>query len=300
MGRASEAIRSREKDVREIEYRSPADDTMQPAIFHSPKSKVKRPLLVGLHTWGQDYTMRPEEHGGGALAVEKGWVFIYPNFRGANDRPEATGSELVVKDIIGAVEYCRKNASVDEERIYLLGCSGGGYTALLMAGRAPGTWAGVSAWVPISNLKAWYIESKAGRTGYEASIAKSCGGDPTSDAGAEAEAARRSPVTYLKDAQGVRLDIWGGITDDVVPFSHSLRAFNAVAEAKDRIAEEEIKRFLASRKVPAGLQGSADDGKGDVIFRRQSGKARVTIFDGGHTLKLERSIEWLEEQRKGK
>ena len=35
---------------------------------------------------------------------------------------------------------------------------------MLMAGRHPDIWAGVSAWVPISDLKAWYHEcEKSGR-----------------------------------------------------------------------------------------------------------------------------------------
>ena len=235
--------------MKEIKYLSAADNSMQPAMFSSPGSSAKRPLLVGLHTWSQDYTQYPAEHGGGAMAAEKGWVFIYPNFRGHNDHPEATGSDLVIADIASAVDYARTNAAVDESRIYLLGCSGGGYTALLMAGRMPQLWTAVSVWVPISDLKQWYVENKTSGKGYDASIAASCCGDPTTDPVAAAQAIKRSPLTYLNQAKGLPLDIHGGLLDDVVPFTHSLRAFNAVAEPEDRIPEKDIEGCLADRDV---------------------------------------------------
>ncbi|MCH2206397.1 MAG: S9 family peptidase [Lentisphaerales bacterium] len=41
------------------------------------------------------------------------------------------GSEYVVADIISIVEYMKKNYNVDEKRIYLIGCSGGGYASFL-------------------------------------------------------------------------------------------------------------------------------------------------------------------------
>lgn len=293
------------RKVKRIEYLSSADNTMQPAMFYSPNVKEKRPLLVALHTWGGRYNSESniKAYGGDQLAIQKGWVYIFPNFRGPNYRPEATGSELVVKDIISAVDYCKKNANVDEKRIYLMGCSGGGHASLIMAGRAPKIWAGVSAWVPIANLKTWYIESKAKKNQYAGMIARSCGGDPTTDPKAEAEAKKRSPVTYLKKARGVPLDINGGIGDTLVPCSHSLRAFNAVAKKKDRISDEDIEYFVANKKVPPKLEGTFDDPtrrRGSVLFRRQSGKARVTIFRGGHTIRLKAAIAWLEQQHKGK
>ena len=83
-----------------------------------------------------------------------------PNFRGRNRRPEATGSELAVEDIVSAVDYGKRTTRIDENRIYLVGTSGGGYSCLLMAGRHPRLWAGVSAWVPIYDLEAWYYETK--------------------------------------------------------------------------------------------------------------------------------------------
>jgi poly(3-hydroxybutyrate) depolymerase len=283
----------------EIQYLSAADNTMQPALFYSPRVPEKRPLLVSLHTWGSTYNSGVTDYRGDRLAIEKGWVFIHPNFRGASRRPEATGSELVIGDIVSAVDYCKQNANVDESRIYLMGVSGGGYTALLMAGRRPDIWAGVSAWVPIADLKAWYIESKAKGSHYADDVARSCGGDPTADPKAEAEAVKRSPVTYLAKAKDVPLDIHGGLTDTTVSFAQSLWAFSAVADEKDRISEDAIAEFVATKQVPPGLKKGEKDGTSGVVFSRTSGKARVTIGRGGHgAISIKAAVEWLGKQRK--
>jgi acetyl esterase/lipase len=284
---------------------------MQPAMFYKPDVKEPRPLLVSLHTWSNTYKDGWPGYGG-TWCVEQGWVFIYPNFRGANNRPEATGSDLVMQDILDAVEYAKKNGVVDESRIYLMGVSGGGYAALLMAGRAPDVWAGVSAWVPISDLKAWHAESKSPpaylkqKTSYWKSIETSCGGDPAKDPKAAEEAKKRSPLTYLQNTKNLPLDINAGIQDGhtgSVPISHTLNAFNLLAAEKDRLTAEEIEYFVKEAQVPpkikAGIEEDPCWGK-KLLFRRQSGLTRATIFNGGHEMNTKAALAWLAQQKKGK
>ena len=89
-----------------------------------------------------------------------GWAFINPDFRGPNRTPMACGSDAAVADIADAVGYAKRMANIDERRIYLLGGSGGGYMALVMAHRQPkGTGSAISSWVPITDLAAWYQRS---------------------------------------------------------------------------------------------------------------------------------------------
>jgi acetyl esterase/lipase len=290
--------------VKEVEYISAADSTAQPALFWEPDTPDKAvPLLVALHTWSGSFRQQTSVPYA-TWCIEKGWVFIHPNFRGPNRTPRATGSDLVVADIISAVEYAKNSASVDPNRIYLVGASGGGYTALLMAGRAPHIWAGVSAWVPIADLRAWYFEcSETGRR-YAGDIAKSCGGVPGASTVVDLEYTKRSPVTHLHNAVGLPLDINAGITDGhtgSVPVSHSLKAFNLVAAEKDRIPEEDIKFFTEKAQIPPNLKVELKDpayGKKAPLFRRSSGKARVTIFDGGHEIIFEAALTWLSNQKK--
>jgi len=284
---------------------SKADQTQQLALFYAPKKNGKAlPLLVGLHSWSSDYrqTMSVPY---AKWCIDKKWIFMHPNFRGPNRRPETTGSELVVKDILSAVAYAKKNALVDENRIYLIGASGGGYASLLMAGRAPKIWAGVSAWVPISDLTKWHAETSARKMKYARDIELSIGGKPVTGSKALTEARKRSASTYLSRAKGVNLDINAGITDGhngSVPISHSLEAFNILSAKKDRISTELISEFTRTAKVPKALYGQAVNdaiyGAKKVLFRRQSGPVRVTIFQGGHEIIPEAGLQWLAKQKR--
>lgn len=136
-------------------------------------------------------------------------------------------------------------------------------------------------------------------------IVKSCGGEPGTSAAVGLEYVKRSPVTYLRDAVGVPLDINAGIRDGHhsggVAISHSLRAFNLVAAPKDRISEEDIKFFVEKIEVPPHLRKEVSDptyGIKQPLFRRTSGKARVTIFDGTHEIVYKAALTWLSKQKK--
>ena len=174
-----------------------------------------------------------------------------------------------------------------------------------MAGRAPEVWAGVSAWVPISDLAKWHGETTSRKLRYALEIEKSIGGKPTRGSKAAVEAKKRSAITYLARAKGVALDINAGITDGhngSVPISHSLEAFNVLAEPKDRLGAELIAEFVKTATVPEALNGQAPEdvsyGKKAILFRRQSGAARVTIFQGGHEIIPGAALQWLAKQKR--
>ena len=215
--------------AKEIKYQSSADQSEQPAFFYAPVSEKPVPLLVALHTWSGNYKQKYHK----AIeqwCIKNGWAYIHPDFRGPNNRPEATGSKLVVADIVSAVEYAKKSTQIDGSAIYLIGTSGGGYTALVMAGHHPEIWAGVSAWVPISDLAAWHAQGK-----HVEALEKSCGGAPGDSSAVDAEYAKRSPITFLSNARGTTLHLHAGIKEKIVPISHSLLAFNEVAAERPDI-----------------------------------------------------------------
>ena len=292
------------EEIQEIKYRSAADDTDQPALHFTPSTKEARPLLVGLHSWSSDYRQANTSYG--KWAVNHDWHFIHPNFRGRNRTPSSMGSELAVQDILSAVSWARQQGNVDPNRIYVIGASGGGYASLLMAGRAPELWAGVSAWVPISDLVKWHAETAARKLRYAGEIEAALGGHkPVPGTPAHADALKRSAITYMARARGVNLDINAGITDGhngSVPISHSLEAFNALAAPKDRLSSALIGEFVKTAKVPAALRKEtaidASYGRKTVLFRRKSGAARVTIFQGGHEIIPEAGLQWLAEQNR--
>jgi dipeptidyl aminopeptidase/acylaminoacyl peptidase len=272
-----------------------------------PGLEAPAPLLVALHTWSGNY-----RQGSGRKyleqAVARKWVLIHPDFRGPNRRPEACASDLAVQDVLDAVAYAREHATVDPRRVYLVGASGGGHMALMMAARAPGLWAGVSAWVPISDLAAWHAETKRAGRKYWRDCEAACGGPPGPDTAGEYR--RRSPLFHLTAAKGVPVDINAGIHDGhngSVPVSHSLRAFNVLAEANGQPQKElavgEIEQIVAKRRIPDHLSAASESLAGRraraVLFHRTAGPARVTLFDGGHEGDVPAALDWLAAQEKG-
>lgn len=300
---ASRPIPGWPSEVRGIAYLSSADGTLQPALFYDPGGDEPKPLLIALHSWSGDYTQANPAYG--IWCVAKRWVLMHPDFRGVNQRPEACGSELAVQDIISAVEHARKNCKIDENRIYLMGGSGGGYGSLLMAGRAPEIWAGVSAWCPIYDLKLWHGETKERKLKYAEMLEKVCGGAPGTTPAVDEQYRVRSAAAWLARARNVNLSINTGITDGhngSVPVSHTLSAFNDVAAPMDRIPERMILQMVKSPTMPAELLQKIDDPlhhRNRALFRRVSGTAQVTIFQGGHEIVYEAGLGWLEHQRKG-
>ena len=296
------------EQVKEVKYLASADKTLQPMLLCAASDKSKRPLLVGLHSWSGDYKQAGGEVVYARWCIEKDWHFIHPNFRGPNWTADACGSDKVVKDIVDAVSYMKKNHQVDTDRIYLIGVSGGGHASLLMAGRAPDIWAGVSAWVPISDIQVWWEQKRKGsHAKYADHIEKSVGGRPDEVESAMRECVKRSPLTYLDKAVEVNLDINAGVTDGhaggSVPFTHSLHAFNRVAAEKDRIPRGFIDAFYRQQALPVGSEKPERDslyGKKNVLFRKVSNNTRVTIFQGKHEIIHHAGLNWLARQRRGK
>jgi poly(3-hydroxybutyrate) depolymerase len=300
-------------EVREVRIASTFDSTAQPALFWQPPAeKGARPLLVALHTWSGDYrqTMSLPYW---RWCAENDWVFIHPDFRGPDNNPQAEGSPAALQDVLDAVAWARRTAAVDSTRIYLVGVSGGGYMSLLTAGRHPEIWAGVSAWVPITDLASWYEECAGGEKAqprYAADIVAACGGPPGQSAEVDSQYRSRSPLTFLAAAAGLPLDLNAGIHDGhsgSVPVSHSLHAFNVLAAAsglpESALSQARIDWFVSREQVPPELAGEApaDSLYGDrrVLFRRAAGPARVTIFEGGHEIVYRAALSWLAGRRKG-
>lgn len=293
------------KNLHKIAFRSSADSSFQAAFISPAIGEESRPLLVALHTWSCSLDVGVEKYY--EACQQKNWHLIYPNFRAANVRPEACASELVRQDIVDAVKFMEEHYLIDSDRIYLTGGSGGGHASLYLAGRHPEIWAGVSAWCPISDLIAWHKEcSKDSRfQGYAEHIELVCQGNPQLDEAAKKEAKLRSPLTYLKNATAIPVDINTGIHDGhtgSVPISHAIEAYNILAKENEKISIEDMDYMLKNRKVPEHLSYNDKDenfAENYVLLRKQSVNTRLTLFEGGHDMLISPCIEWLEKQKKG-
>ena len=248
--------------LREVEITSSHDGSAQPARWFSAPTERPAPLLVLLHTWSHDYRQQAFAEESLAECRRRGWALIQPNFRGPNRRPQACASPAAVADVLDAVAYAQRQASIDAKRIYLAGASGGGHMALVMACRAPNVWAGVSSWVPVVDLAAWHGETKAAGREYWKQIEAVCGGPPGASAAVDAEYRARSPLFHLAAAQGTAIDLNVGIHDGhtgSIPVSHSLLAFNALAAANGlaarRFTADEIEFIRRRRRLPKTLLG---------------------------------------------
>ena len=112
---AYDFVHGQTKGVSEVKFRSSADDSLQWTKFFAPPAGEPVPLVVALHTWSSNWkqsSQKPIEE----FCVKNGWAYLHPDFRGPNRTPQATGSALVVSDIVDAVEYACKQTKVDKKR----------------------------------------------------------------------------------------------------------------------------------------------------------------------------------------
>lgn len=176
---------------------------------------------------------------------------------------------------------------------------------LLVASRYPLIWAAASAWVPISDLVAWH--GKQAQARYGEMIRKCCGGPPGANATVDRQYHDRSPLHYMAGARNLPLDIAAGVHDGhkgSVPIRQSLEAFNAVAKAVggESVTEAEIEQLSrpdGHLEHPKPSDQVEDPVFGRAIYlRRTAGKARVTIFEGGHEGIAKAQLEFLSRFRK--
>ncbi|MFI4874849.1 MAG: alpha/beta hydrolase family protein [Blastopirellula sp. JB062] len=284
------------------------DGSSQPLRYALPEAagEEPRPALIFLHSWSSNY--RLHKRSWLRAAQKRGWVFVEPDFRGPNNKPAACGSLAARTDILDSVEYAIRELGADPERIYLAGASGGGHMAALMAGRHPQRFTAVSTWVGISDLRQWYqdhtIDGKPER--YAEMIALCCGGPPGASEEVDAEYVERSPIEWITGSDPLPLDIAAGVHDGQtgsVPFQHSIRLFNKMAEMSGEplVTEAEMRQLWDDSELadpqPQDTQIDRSYGR-DIKLRRTAGAARITIFEGGHEGLAEGACQWLSQFRR--
>ena len=207
----------------EILVKSTIDSTMQPSLFYNSETKAKRPLLVGLHTWSYDRFNQIKNMLPAAELYD--FNLLLPEFRGNNLKTnpnctQACGSEFAKQDIKDAIDYIVANYdNIDTNNIFLLGCSGGGHMALLMAGFCPEYFKAIGAYVPITDLELWTTQKE----NYREHVLACCNND-------KEEMKKRSPMNYIDTIAKANVKIFHGKYDAVVPFTQSVTLFNAINE----------------------------------------------------------------------
>lgn len=282
----------------DVRIPSTADGSDQEAVWIAPSGDRPMPLLVVLHSWSASYL----QHASIPFALwaeDNGWAFIAPNFRGANNRPEAIGSDLAVQDVADAIAFAIDQEGVDSDRVYVIGFSGGGMMSLLVAGRHPELVTAVSAWTPVYDLIEFYRHSRAIGQRYADHIVRGCGGTPTTNEGARDRCLQRSPMTHLDNAvsAGVPVYIAQGLHDSLVPPSQAARAFNQLADPPDRITDDALtalgrNRLLDSLRGQIGVDTFFGTGDPPVAFATGSNGTVLVIFDAGHEMAYAPALHW--------
>lgn len=204
----------------EILVQSTLDGSLQPSLFYRA-NEAGRPLLVGLHTWSYD---RFNQIGNMLPWAEKlDFNLLLPDFRGSNldtnpNCRQACGSEFARQDVKDAIDYVLQHEQIDAQNIFLLGLSGGGHMALMMAAFWPTLFKAIGAAVPITDLAQWAQENED----YRPHVLACCE--------SREEMTARSPIAYAEEIARANLKLFHGKFDPVVPLHHSLDLFEKVME----------------------------------------------------------------------
>ncbi len=275
-------------DFKVVEIESALDHHVQKAYFYSSTAADPAPLIVSLHTWSGDYT---QEDTLSWLCMAKGLNYIHPDFRGINNTKNACCSELAINDIDESITYAIENANVDTSRIYVIGASGGGYATLSTFMKSKQRIRKFSAWVPISDLIAWYHESSIRQNKYAGDIL-GCTESKESTLNINI-AQQKSPIywdTPVSKLNATELYIYTGIYDGIqgsVPITQSINFYNkllsdlAVSDSSKYVSASEKLQLLEFRK-PLGDYGKIADRK--IFLEKEVHHIKLVIFEGNHEM----------------
>ncbi len=275
------------KEFEIVEIKSSKDNSLQKSYFYKSKSDEPKPLIVSLHTWSGYYNQNDDL---ADICKQRDLNYIHPDFRGANWTINACCSELALSDIDDAITYAIKNSNVDTNKIYVIGVSGGGYATLSTFMKSKHNIKKFSAWASISDLIAWYNESKIRNNKYAENILVCTG----SENGLNIENAKqKSPIywnTPVEKLENSKLTIYAGIYDGIqgsVPITHSMNFYNklltdmSVSDTLKYVSISEKLRLLEKRE-PLGEFGNIADR--EIYLKKEFGNLSLIIFEGNHEM----------------
>ena len=290
-----------EKYRKKITFKSSIDGSIQEAFTIIPPNIVpdETYLVVSLHSWSSDLNQRSDLE---SLVFGRGWCYLFPNFRGPNQHPDACGSKIAQQDILDALEQTLNQHGLSSSRVFLTGTSGGGHMTMLMAGLYPERWRAACAWVGISDLVAWHQTHRGKR--YGNMIEKSCGGAPDQSPATEREYHDRSPINFISGASALPIALFTGIHDGhrgSVPVRQSIDAFNVICthNGDPVVSELEIQQLSVENgrlnQPREGDEGYSESLRRKYYLKRSSKDAQLLIFEGGHEGISSGTIDWFEK-----
>jgi len=283
---------------KEVEITSTLDGAKQKAYFYKSQVNQAQPLVVSLHTWSGNYQQKDPLIG---QVLTYGWNYIHPDFRGANNTPDACGSEKVIQDIDDAIEYALQNANVNTSEIHVIGASGGGMATLLAYMNSKHPIKSFSAWVPISDLEKWYYETESRNLKYAQHIMLATQSEAHQ---LNVPAARKRSSFYMDLPKTLRenskLQIFAGIHDGYkgsVPITQSIHFYNKLVDdwgldKKNKVSEKDIITLLAQRSFHQTEEKHIAGRK--IHYQKTNEKVDLTIFEGKHEMLTAASFQHIQ------
>lgn len=271
-----------------ISIYSTVDQKEQKLYAYKSTAESPQPLVVSLHSWSGNYAQNDLFRD---KVVERNWNYIHPDFRGANNNPEACVSDLVLYDLDDAIDYALENFNCDTERIYIIGGSGGAYASIASLLKSKHNIKEYSVWNPISDIHAWYYQSKVRELKYADDILLSTG-SLNGELNVE-EALARSPLYWPVSAEKISnttVKLYAGIYDGLlgaVPFTHSINFYNKLLsdlECSDSsMYVTEAEKALLMENAPM-LKDFGMLGDRKILFQKKYKNIELLLFEGRHEI----------------
>ncbi len=194
-----------------------------------------------------------------------------------------------MSDIDQAIDWAIENLNVDTTEIYVVGASGGGYAALCHFMKSKRRVKEYSVWVPITDLKRYYFESKARGLKYANDIIKcTCGKCQEADLN---EAVNRSPLfwkTPVEKLEYTTLNLHTGIHDGytgAVPIAHSVLFYNKIITdlnvGKPFVVPSDDLIWMITTQTGVN-QIKQKIGNRQILYFKSFKNISLTIFEGTH------------------
>ncbi len=271
------------------------------AYFVKSTQNAPAPLIVDLHPWNESYSN--DQYALVYQVLEKNWNYIHPDFGGPNDNPKACCSDFAMNDIDLSIDYAIKEASVDTNKIIVLGVSGGGYATLQYSLKTRHKIHQFQAWCPISNLIDFYYQPKGAYGCISEDILKCTGS--TREKLNLIECKRRSPLYVLKEQNfnvlNLNMQIFVGVKDPIISITQSVEYYNELVKKmgteyfKSLVSDKELLEMMNLKEN--ALRHSNDnllDGQRIVLEKKVNG-IRLVVFTGGHDLLKPQAIHEIEK-----
>jgi len=270
---------------KKVTIQSSFDHSEQPCIVYASNNSKPQPLVVSLHSWSGNYLQTDSI----AFDIQRrDWNYIHPDFRGPNNKPMACGSKAAIQDVDDAIQWAVQNLKVDPNEVHIIGGSGGGYLTMMCYMQLIYPAKSFSSWVGISDVEAWYYESRGRGQKYADDILKCVGDSAVLNA---AEARRRSPLHLPVPKRNGSLHLYTGIHDGYkgsVPITHTLHFYNKIVAAQNKpeknalVTQQEILNLVVRQTAERSF--AYDLGKRKVHLFKKSGPVSITVFEGGHEM----------------